>query len=80
MLINRKFETVFSVRALRYMGTIAYGLYLLHYAFISAVRDIANRIHPRQSGWLSLFVSVSAISLSDRRSRYQLEILGETSN
>lgn len=64
VLINRQLETLFSVRELRYMGTIAYGLYLLHYPFIAAAHDIANWIHPRQSGWLSLFLSVSAISLA----------------
>jgi peptidoglycan/LPS O-acetylase OafA/YrhL len=64
VLINRKFEAVFSARGLRYMGTIAYGLYLLHYPFIAAGRDIAARIHPGQSGWFSLLVSISAIALA----------------
>lgn len=64
VLINRKLETVFSVRALRYIGTIAYGLYLLHLPLIGAVRDLAAWTHPRQSGWLSLFVSISGIGLA----------------
>lgn len=64
VLINRKFETVFSVRPLRYLGTIAYGLYLLHSPFIEAVRALAAWMHPRQSGWLSLSVSISGIGLA----------------
>ena len=64
VLINRKFEVVFSARCLRYMGTIAYGLYLLHYPFIAAGRDIAARVHPGQSGLLALLASISGIGLA----------------
>ena len=64
VMVNRRFETVFSARALRYVGTIAYGLYLLHSPFIGAARDLAAWMHPGQSGWLSLFVSISGIGLA----------------
>ena len=64
VLINPKLEKIFSMKALCYMGTIAYGLYLLHVPFIGAVGGIARWIDPRQSGWLALFVSVSGIGLA----------------
>jgi peptidoglycan/LPS O-acetylase OafA/YrhL len=64
VLINPKLEKIFSMKALCYMGTIAYGLCLLHVPFIGAVGGIARWIDPRQSGWLALFVSVSGIGLA----------------
>jgi peptidoglycan/LPS O-acetylase OafA/YrhL len=64
VLINRKFETAFSVPALRYMGTIAYGLYLLHFPVMAAVHDLVARTHPAQSGWISPVTSISGISLA----------------
>lgn len=64
VLINRRFETVFSVRALRYMGVIAYGLYLLQPPCTWAVHDVATWMHPNQSAWLSLFISISGIGLA----------------
>jgi len=64
VLTNGKFETLFSIKPLRYMGTIAYGLYLLHSPFIGAVRGVADWVHPWQSGWFSLFVSISGVGLA----------------
>lgn len=74
-LINRKFERVFSMKPLRYMGTIAYGLYLLHFPFIRTFGDIANWIHPRQSGWLSLLVSISGIGFATAAASISWEYL-----
>jgi peptidoglycan/LPS O-acetylase OafA/YrhL len=64
VMINGKLETIFSVKSLRYMGTIAYGLYLLHLPFIGAVGGIVDWMHPRQSGWLSLLVSIAGVGLA----------------
>jgi len=64
VLTNRKAAALFSLRPLTYLGTIAYGLYLLHHPFLAAGRDLASRFHPDQSGWVSLCVSTVAISLS----------------
>jgi peptidoglycan/LPS O-acetylase OafA/YrhL len=75
VLINRKFERVFSMNALRYMGTIAYGLYLLHPSSIMAAGDIANWLHPRQSGWLWLFVCISGIGLATAAAAISWEYL-----
>lgn len=61
VLINRQFERMFSIKGLCYMGTIAYEVYLLHVPFIGAVSSVAHWIHPRQSGWLALCISVSGI-------------------
>jgi peptidoglycan/LPS O-acetylase OafA/YrhL len=63
-LVNRKFEAVFSIRALRYLGTIAYGLYLLHSGFLVAIRALALRIYPAQSGWVTLAVSFTGIAIA----------------
>jgi peptidoglycan/LPS O-acetylase OafA/YrhL len=63
-LVNRKFEAVFSIRALRYLGTIAYGLYLLHSGFLVAIRALALRIYPAQSGWVTLPVSFTGIAIA----------------
>jgi peptidoglycan/LPS O-acetylase OafA/YrhL len=46
------------------MGTIAYGLYLLHFVFILAVGDVVYRFHPAQAGWLTLLVAIAGIALS----------------
>ena len=64
VLTSRKVGALFSLSGLRYMGTIAYGLYLLHCPFIAAGHDIGFRLHPKQSGWLSLLLSVAAIALA----------------
>jgi peptidoglycan/LPS O-acetylase OafA/YrhL len=63
-LVSRKFEAVFSLRALRYLGTIAYGLYLLHYGSLFAIHALAVRIHPVQSGWVTLAVSFTGIAIA----------------
>lgn len=63
-LINSRFDAVFSFRALRYLGTIAYGLYLLHYGCLFAMRSIALRLYAGQSGWMTLSVSLSGIALA----------------
>jgi peptidoglycan/LPS O-acetylase OafA/YrhL len=63
-LINPRLKTVLSIKFLRYMGTIAYGLYLLHFPFIATVHDITARIYPRESGVRSLFVSIAGIGLA----------------
>lgn len=64
VLVDPKIASVFSGRALRYMGTVAYGLYLLHNPLIAVAHDIAAHFHPQPSGWLSLFGSASAIALT----------------
>jgi len=64
VLTNGKFEAVFSLRVLRYLGTIAYGLYLLHPAFLFGIRALAVRFHPEQSGWVTLAVSMIGIALA----------------
>jgi len=64
VLINRKLEVALSVRPLRYMGTIAYGLYLLHRPFIVGFHDIATWLYPRETGWLSLLSSISGIGVA----------------
>lgn len=63
-LVNRKLDAVFSMALLRYLGTIAYGLYLLHYGCILAVRAVAGRIYRGQSGWVVLAVSVAGIAMA----------------
>jgi len=64
VLTSRKFEMVFSLRPLRYMGIIAYGLYLLHPACLVVARTVSARIHPAQSGWITFAVSVCGIGLA----------------
>jgi peptidoglycan/LPS O-acetylase OafA/YrhL len=63
-LLNRRFDAIFSTPTLRYLGTIAYGLYLLHFVTISGIHALAVRIHQGQSGWLVLVVSISGICLA----------------
>jgi peptidoglycan/LPS O-acetylase OafA/YrhL len=63
-LLNRQLDAVFSTRTLRYLGTIAYGLYLLHYGCFWAVRGIASRFCQEQSGWMVLSVSVAGIGMA----------------
>ncbi len=64
VLTNRRFEAVFSWRVLRYLGTIAYGLYLRHPAFLFGIHALALRLHPAQSGWIALAASVTGIALA----------------
>jgi peptidoglycan/LPS O-acetylase OafA/YrhL len=64
VLSNRRFEAIFSLRVLRFLGIIAYGLYLLHVAFLLGIRTLALRVHPGQSGWVSLAASVIGIALA----------------
>jgi len=64
VLISSKFEAVFSVRFLRYMGTIAYGLYLLHPACLVVAHNVAAWIHPAQSGWITMAGSVCGLALA----------------
>jgi peptidoglycan/LPS O-acetylase OafA/YrhL len=61
VLLNRRFEALFCLRPLRYMGIIAYGLYLLHYPFLAGARDLSARLNLRQSGWVLLSVSAFAL-------------------
>lgn len=75
VLINRKLERVFSMKALCYMGTIAYGLYLLHFPIIGAVGDIVSWIHPRQSGWRLLVELISGVALATALSAISWEYL-----
>jgi len=63
-LINPRLKTALSMKFLRYMGTIAYGLYLLHFPFIATVHDITARVYPRESGVRSLFVSIAGVGLA----------------
>ena len=60
-LTNCKLEAALSVRPLPYLGTIAYGLYLLHRPFIVGFHDMATWLYPKESGWLSLLSSISGI-------------------
>ena len=64
VLTNTKLDAAFSTGALRYMGTIAYGLYLLHVPFVHAISDLTTQIHPGQSGWIALGGSVLGIALA----------------
>jgi peptidoglycan/LPS O-acetylase OafA/YrhL len=64
VLINGGFETAFSHPLLRYLGLIAYGLYLLHFLCIDGVHAVVLRMRPGQSGWLVLAVSSVGISLA----------------
>jgi peptidoglycan/LPS O-acetylase OafA/YrhL len=63
-LLNRHLDAVFSTRTLRYLGTIAYGLYLLHYGCIWVVHGIARRLCQEQSGWMVLSVPVAGIAMA----------------
>lgn len=63
-LTSKRLETVFSLRPIRYLGMIAYGLYLFHIGCLSAVHAFATRIHPVESGWLTLAVSGVGIALA----------------
>lgn len=63
-LLNRKFEAIFSTPTLRYLGTIAYGLYLFHLGCMAAVRALASHIYHGQSGWMVLAVSICGIALA----------------
>jgi peptidoglycan/LPS O-acetylase OafA/YrhL len=64
VLINRKFEALFSARVLCYLGTIAYGLYLLHPACLSALHVMVDWIRPAHSGWLTIGESIMGIALA----------------
>ena len=63
-LLNRQLEAVFSMRPLRYLGIIAYGLYLLHFPCISAVQAFAIRSYAGPSGWAKLGISLSGVVLA----------------
>jgi peptidoglycan/LPS O-acetylase OafA/YrhL len=63
-LINPRLKMVLSMKFLRYMGTMAYGLYLLHFPFIATVHDIIARVYQRESGVRSLFVSIAGVGLA----------------
>jgi len=63
-LTSKRLEAVFSLRPIRYLGMIAYGLYLFHIGCLSAVHTIAIRIHPAESGWANLAVSSIGIGLT----------------
>jgi peptidoglycan/LPS O-acetylase OafA/YrhL len=53
---------LFSLPALRFMGTIAYGVYLLHEPFLGAARGAAASLHPENVG-VTMFVA-SGISIA----------------
>lgn len=63
-LLNRQLEAIFSMSTLRYLGTIAYGLYLLHLGCMAAVRALATHIYQGQSGWMVLAVSICGIGIA----------------
>jgi peptidoglycan/LPS O-acetylase OafA/YrhL len=63
-LTSKRLETLFSLRPVRYLGMIAYGLYLFHIGCISAVHALVTRIHPVESGWQGLAVSCIGIALA----------------
>jgi len=64
VLTNRPVAALFSLRPLTYLGTIAYGLYLLHNPLLAWGRQLGSRFHSAQSGWVSLCVSSMAVCVS----------------
>jgi peptidoglycan/LPS O-acetylase OafA/YrhL len=50
VLIGGRLAAAFSVRALRYLGTIAYGVYLLHLPCMAAAYALGRRIYPDHPG------------------------------
>jgi peptidoglycan/LPS O-acetylase OafA/YrhL len=75
VLTNRKLEAALSIRPLRYVGTIAYGLYLLHRPFIVGFQDLVRWVHPIESGWLSLLASISGICFATAAAALSWEYL-----
>jgi len=64
VLTSNKLNVFFSSRVLRYMGIRAYGLYLLHFPCMVIFFLLFARIHPAQSGWITLAASLSGIALA----------------
>ena len=63
-LLNGRLEAVFSMRPLRHLGIIAYGLYLLHFPCISAVQALVILVYAGPSGWAKLGISFSGLVLA----------------
>jgi peptidoglycan/LPS O-acetylase OafA/YrhL len=63
-LLNGRLEAVFSMRPLRHLGIIAYGLYLLHRPCLFAVQALAIHFYPGPSGWAKLGISFSGLVLT----------------
>lgn len=64
VLVSKTMSKAFSVKALRYMGTIAYGLYLLHFPIMAAVHDMVAGMHPRRSLWIAPVTALCGIGLA----------------
>jgi peptidoglycan/LPS O-acetylase OafA/YrhL len=63
-LTSKSFQAVFSRRWIRYLGTLAYGLYLLHIPCLSVLQQFATQVHPAPSGWVKLIVSCAGVALA----------------
>lgn len=58
VLINRRFETIFSARALRYLGTIAYGRRSTEVASCGSMKLRLNPNRARLSLWMTCWPQV----------------------
>ena len=75
VLTSNTLNVFFSSRVLRYMGIRAYGLYLLHVPCMVIFFLLFARIHPAQSGWITLGASLSGIALACGLAAFSWEFL-----
>lgn len=75
VLINGRLDAALSGGILRYMGTIAYGLYLLHVPSIVVVSIFFAWMRPVPSGWITLAGSIVGIGLATAMAAISWEYL-----
>lgn len=63
-LLSPRLSAVFSFAPLRFMGIIAYGVYLLHEPIILGLRDLGIYLHPAHRWIVALIISTVAIPVS----------------